>query len=117
MKSVNFATGPDRLKKTLRVIHVNHEFGYPYDGIAQLREKGIPIIEDCAHSFFSKDESNIIGTVGEFAIYSFPKIFPLQIGGLLVCNLNNKLPETNLLGKTEKQYIKNVLSYYIPNQG
>ena len=46
----------------------------------------MPIIEDCAGSFFSKDKKDTIGKIGDFVIYSFPKMFPLQIGGLLLSN-------------------------------
>ena len=103
-----------KIEPKTKVIIVNHEFGYPYKDIRALKMKGIPIIEDCAHSFFLKDENNV-GSVGDFSIYSFPKIFPIQIGGLLVANQNCTLSKSKLLGKSEKQYIKNVLSHYIQN--
>lgn len=106
-----------QIEPSTKVILVNHEFGFPYKDLLTLKNTGIPVIEDCAHSFFSKDENNTIGTVGDFVIYSFPKMFPLQIGGLLVSNLNCKLPETNLLEKAEKRYIKNVLSHHILRKG
>jgi len=96
-----------------KLILVNHEFGYPYADLLNLKKTGIPIIEDCAHSFFSNDKKNTIGTLGDFAIYSFPKMFPLQIGGLLVNNMDCKPRNSKHLDKKQKQYIKNVLSYYI----
>jgi len=102
-----------RVDPGTKVILVNHEFGYPYKNLLTLKKKGIPIIEDCAHAFFSKDQGKTIGTAGDFVIYSFPKIFPLQLGGLLVSNIDCKLSEKKLLGKAEKRYIKNVLSHYI----
>lgn len=94
-----------------RIIFVNHEFGYPYNQIDSLKQYKLPIIEDCCHSFFSTDEGNAIGTTGDFAIYSFPKIFPLQIGGLLtsIQPVKNTAPLDDL----KLQYIKNVLSHYI----
>lgn len=67
-----------------KLIFVNHEFGYPFKDLSNLKEFNLPIIEDCAHSFFSEDFQGTIGRVGDFVIYSFPKIFPVQIGGLLV---------------------------------
>jgi len=96
-----------------KVILVNHEFGYPYRELKKLKEYGLPIIEDCASSFFSEDEERSIGEVGDYCIYSFPKMFPLQIGGLLVSNQNNRFYPEYKLGDTELRYIKNVLSYYI----
>lgn len=65
-----------------KVIFVNHEFGYPYPNTESLKKYGLPIIEDCAHAFFS-DNGNI-GKVGDFKIYSLPKAFPMQLGGILV---------------------------------
>ncbi len=81
-----------------------------------LKETGIPIIEDCAHSFFSKDMNNNIGNVGDFVIYSFPKIFPLQIGGLLVSNFTRRVEKRNQIDDVKLRYIKNVLSYYIKTE-
>ena len=95
-----------------RLILVNHEFGYPYEELANLKKLQIPIIEDCAHSFFSTDENNTIGNVGDFVIYSFPKMFPIQIGGLLLCN-NSQVIEYHIKDITLLQYLKNVLSHYI----
>ena len=67
-----------------KVIFVNHEFGYAYKNIESLKSYGLPIIEDCAHSFFT--QANGIGTVGDFVIYSLPKAFSMQLGGILASN-------------------------------
>lgn len=96
-----------------RVIFVNHEFGYPYADIRRLKAYKLPIIEDCAGSFFSEDRDQSIGEVGDFVVYSFPKMFPLQIGGLLLSNGQGKLEENDRLGKNELRHIKNVLSSQI----
>ncbi len=96
-----------------RVILVNHEFGYPYRNLRTLKEYNLPIIEDCAHSFFSFDENNEIGNIGDFVIYSFPKMFPLQIGGLLVSNIPGRLETENKLHAEELRHIKNVMSSQI----
>lgn len=102
-----------RIDSSTKIIFVNHEFGYPYSGLSELKKDGIPIIEDCAHSFFSQDKDNFIGNVGDFVIYSFPKMFPLQIGGLLKSNLPGKTEEGSRVGPEILRYIKNVLSYHI----
>lgn len=99
-----------------KVILVNHEFGYPYKNMIKLKETGIPIIEDCAQSFFSQNENKTIGTFGDFVIYSFPKMFPIQIGGLLIKNINFNSPDSGVLENNKLGYIKNVLSYYIKNK-
>ncbi len=104
------------IEQNTKLLFVNHEFGYPYEELLELKKYQLPIIEDCAHSFFSSDKKNIIGTVGDYVIYSFPKIFPIQIGGLLVNNANNELLKKSVLGESECKYIKNVLSYYIQSK-
>lgn len=96
-----------------KVIFVNHEFGYPFKGLPQLREYNLPIIEDCASSFFSMSPDRSIGNIGDYVIYSFPKMFPLQIGGLLVSNRAGKPDIKDQLKDTKLQYIKNVLSAHI----
>ncbi len=106
-----------QLESDTKVILVNHEFGLPYRDLRELSKTGIPIIEDCAHSFFSEDEDHNIGKVGEFAIYSFPKIFPLQIGGLLVSNLPDRLKNGDQIVNERLRHIKNVLSNQIKNKG
>jgi hypothetical protein len=99
-----------------KVIFVNHEFGFPYTDIRKLRAYNLPIIEDCAGSFFSVDQNKDIGEIGDFIIYSFPKMFPLQIGGLLVSNIPGKLDFSYQIGTERVRYIKNVLSYHIKSK-
>jgi hypothetical protein len=99
-----------------RIIFVNHEFGYPYSDLRKLKDQKLPIIEDCAGSFFSQDKNNDIGETGDFVIYSFPKMFPLQIGGLLVSNAFNKIEKSNQINDIKLRYIKNILSYYIKSE-
>lgn len=69
-----------------KVIFVNHEFGYPYENVKELRRYGLPIIEDCAYDFFSASQDGMIGKEGDFAIYSLPKAFEVDFGGILVAN-------------------------------
>jgi hypothetical protein len=98
-----------------RVIFVNHEFGYPYQNLSALKEYQLPIIEDRAQSFISTDENGEIGTIGDFVIYSLPKYFPMQVGGILasshidVTSLNYSLP------RSASEYIVNRLSQGIPH--
>lgn len=98
-----------------KLILVNHEFGYPYPELHKLKDLMLPIIEDCAGSFFSEDRFGDIGNIGDFIIYSFPKMFPLQIGGLLVTNLTDRLNETvkYKINHAWLRHIKNVLSAYV----
>lgn len=73
------------LSSNTSVILVIHEFGYPYEGLKDLKKYGLPIIEDCAYAFFSQNEE--VGKVGDFAVYSLPKAFPVQLGGVLCSNI------------------------------
>jgi hypothetical protein len=108
-----FCTWSRIIEENTKIILVNHEFGYPYKELLKLREYSLPIIEDCAHSFFTKDNEGAIGTVGDFVIYSFPKMFPLQIGGLLVSNLLNGIEKSNRIDEVKLKYIKKVLTHHL----
>jgi hypothetical protein len=65
-------------------IFVIHEFGFPHPRLTELRKeadkRGVPLIEDCAYGWNTKG----IGQVGDYAIYSLTKAFPVQFGGYLV---------------------------------
>ncbi len=75
-----------------KAIFVNHEFGYAYENVSELKKYNLPIIEDCAHSFFT--QSPDIGRVGDYVIYSLPKGFSMQLGGIIAYRdkLNYKCP-------------------------
>lgn len=96
-----------------RVILVIHEFGYPYEDLDSLRELGIPIIEDCAYAFFSQNLSGTIGRVGEFAVFSFPKMFPMQIGGLISSQLVVPIEEEVWPAAGMEDYVKQTLSLHL----
>ena len=99
-----------------KVIFVNHEFGYIYPKMEYLVSLGLPIIEDCCTTFFSQDKQGKVGKYGDFAVYSFPKFFPIQIGGLLVSNhINPGLPDS-VLQPDARQYILKVLSYHLQQE-
>ncbi|MCX6279311.1 MAG: DegT/DnrJ/EryC1/StrS family aminotransferase [Bacteroidetes bacterium] len=102
-----------KIDKNTRVILVNHEFGFPFEEIADMRKYNLPIIEDCAHSFFSTDQQGLIGKVGDFVIYSFPKIFPVQTGGLLVSKNSISATAEYICDDNIIRLMKNVLSYHI----
>lgn len=90
-----------------KLIFVNHEFGYCHKELARLKKTGIPIIEDMALSFASGGMNCNAGRVGDFVIYSLPKFFPVSFGGVLKCNIPDRmkyLPETD----------KELESYFYP---
>jgi hypothetical protein len=93
------------LSADTKIIFVNHEFGYPFQQMEKLLALNIPIIEDCCTTFFSNDDNNKLGKYGDYAIYSLPKFFPIQVGGILVANNSKLLPPTDLINDEQKQYI------------
>jgi hypothetical protein len=105
-----FCTWTRSIVAGTKAVLVNHEFGYPYPDLDKLKATNLPVIEDCAGSFFSEDKDHTIGRRGDYVIYSFPKMFPLQIGGMLVSR-SGRLPEqSSALQPGARNYIRNVLS-------
>jgi len=96
-----------------KALLVNHEFGFPYEELRALRRFNVPIIEDAAHAFASNNREQSAGQVGDFVVYSFPKFFPIQTGGLLVFNEQNKMDEPP--ASSRNQYVQKVLSAHIDN--
>ena len=68
--------------KNTRAVFLIHEFGYFCDMPKLELHQSLPIIEDCAYAFPSEYRSDF-GKTGDFVIYSFPKAFPVNFGGLL----------------------------------
>src|ERR1043165_2105292 len=91
-----------------KALLVNHEFGFAYEDLCALRRFGVPIIEDAAHSFASNNREQSVGQIGDFVVYSLPKFFPIQIGGLLAFNERYTMDEP--LTYSAKQYVQKVLA-------
>ena len=69
-----------------RVMFVAHYFGLPKSlhGVrAWCDERGIALVEDCAHSYFGQAGDRPVGAWGDFAAASLSKFFPVDEGGLL----------------------------------
>ena len=87
------STAPDlddlarRIDGRTRAVMVTHYFGFIQD-LAPLRAlcdaRGIALIEDCAHCFIGEREGRPVGSVGDYAIASSMKFFPIYEGGALV---------------------------------
>ncbi len=88
-----------------KVIFVNHEFGYAYDDIKDIKKYNLPVIEDCAHTFFTTNSN--IGQVGDFIIYSLPKAFPMQLGAILSSR------KFDLSGIRECEKLKNYIENHL----
>lgn len=86
-----------------KVIIFNHEFGYPCRNMNDVAKYGLPIIEDCAHTFYDNDPE--IGKYSDFVVYSLPKAFPMQMGGILK---KNKSIEIETESAVEKYVLTNL---------
>jgi hypothetical protein len=103
------------IKSNTAAIFVNHEFGYPHRNLADLKKYNLPIIEDACHSFFANTNKEDIGLIGDFIIYSLPKIFPMQLGGLIFFDKKyEKIPQKTI-NNNERNYIENIISSSIKN--
>lgn len=77
-----------------KAIFVIHTFCFPHPELETLRkiadERNIILIEDCIAAFDSFNSQNIrLGSVGDYAVYSLRKIFPIKYGGILHSKKNN----------------------------
>jgi DegT/DnrJ/EryC1/StrS aminotransferase family len=97
-------------------IFVIHEFGYPYRDINKLLDYNLPIIEDACHSLMAGSDNQPVGKVGDFCIYSLPKFFPIQFGGILtVKSKYSKLIEKLYSPNDEEFFYINKVLYQFRN--
>jgi dTDP-4-amino-4,6-dideoxygalactose transaminase len=87
----NFCKPSRVLTEHTKAIFIIHEFGVPHPKTFELinlgKEKNIPVIEDCAHTIDSYfEDGQKAGSVADWTIISFPKMFPVHIGGILAGN-------------------------------
>lgn len=81
-----------KITKKTKVIMPVHLGGYPADmnSIIKLAKKyNITVIEDAAHAFGARYEDKMVGTIGDFGVYSFHEkknITSFGEGGILVTN-------------------------------
>lgn len=82
----------------VRALLAAHYFGLPRP-MEWLRrfcdERGIGLIEDCAHALFGRSDGRPIGSWGDYAIASLTKFFPVPEGGCLISHYH-RLPEQAL---------------------
>ena len=94
-----------------------HEFGYPYPKTQQLKnvcsKKGLPLLENCAWTYGSRLGKQLVGEIGDYTIYSLPKILPLQYGGLLR-SFNPIDALMNSVDEEKKKIIIGSLTKYLP---
>jgi len=79
-----------KIDSRTRAVLVIHYFGFPAP-IAKIkkfcRERGLFLIEDCAHVLFGRTEEGMpLGTLGDISVFSWRKFLPMYDGGQLVLN-------------------------------
>jgi len=83
---VDLAHLESNISPNTRAVLATHYFGFP-QRVKALREicdrHGMVLIEDCAHAFLGSAAGQPIGCLGDYAIGSAMKFFPLFDGGLL----------------------------------
>jgi dTDP-4-amino-4,6-dideoxygalactose transaminase len=80
---------PQKITPKTKAILICHTFGLPLDFeklyfLLRTSNFQIPIIEDCAHSFFAKYKEIPVGNLGTVSFFSLYKQFPIARGGLLI---------------------------------
>lgn len=85
--AVDLADIAARLTPAVKVLMATSYFGFP-QALKVLREfcdqRGLLLLEDCAHCFFGMHEGRAVGSWGDYAIASSMKFFPIYEGGCLV---------------------------------
>lgn len=94
----------DRHTKALLIVHF---FGViqPVEPIKKIcEEKGLYLIEDCAHILKGNSGDRELGTFGDFSVFSWRKFFPIQNGGMLVVPKESNVAEVELHKNSFRQY-------------
>ena len=109
----NYAKISRVLTVQTKVIYIIHNFGFPHPDLLKLRkvanERNIVLVEDCAFAFDSYTKNIRLGEIGDYAIYSLPKILPLKYGGILQCN--KVLDSKSYIPKQNKQLLSKDITY------
>jgi len=76
----------NQLSKYTKGMMVYHQYGFPQDMdtlMAFAKEKGLVVIEDCAHVIDSSYKGKKLGSIGDFGLFSFSKFcFCMTLGGI-----------------------------------
>lgn len=90
----NYNLTLESVKKTVtpqtKAVIVQHTYGIPceeiFDIYSYCKEKGIFLIEDCAHTFATKYRNRYLGTIGDAAFIStdHSKFISTSVGGLAI---------------------------------
>jgi hypothetical protein len=94
--SFNYCRIARAVTEATKVVVVIHEFGYAFPDLAahadEWRARGITIIEDCAHVAGLVVDGRVVGSFGDYGLFSLSKILPTPVGGLLRTQRPLRLP-------------------------
>ncbi|MBN1539129.1 MAG: DegT/DnrJ/EryC1/StrS aminotransferase family protein, partial [Candidatus Thermoplasmatota archaeon] len=100
------------LQEEVDAIMVIHEWGKPLPNLGGIKKWAegheTPLIEDCALTM-RKD----LGVHGDFVLYSFPKLLPMDSGGLLIGMNDGDLDEGMLQYTLEKDDAQSTGTQYL----
>ena len=86
---VDFQDLERRIGPKTKALYLIHYAGFP-GPVREMKKLaeiyGLPLIEDCALSLFSKEGDVPLGVTGDVAIFCLYKLLPVPNGGALICN-------------------------------
>jgi len=106
-----------QLSEKTKVVLINHEFGKVYREMDTVLKLNLPLIEDMAMSLFSTDDNRQTGNYGDFTIYSLPKFFPMQWGGILKINTPDYQVKQVELNVDLSTGLQKLLTFYLTDAG
>lgn len=100
--NLNTADVSRKITGQTKAVIVQHTFGLPgpLDELRQItKERGLILIEDCAHALGATYHGQMLGTLGDAAFFSFgrDKALSCVFGGAIAS------PDTNLINKIKQQ--------------
>lgn len=90
--NINYEDLLRKVTANTRVIIVQHTFGNPCRDIFKIKdfcqERGIHLLEDCAHTLGTEYEGRLLGTIGDASFFStdHTKYISTSVGGFAIVN-------------------------------
>ena len=87
--SADIADIRKKISDNTKALLIIHYFGFPQpiERILEICEaENIFLIEDCAHAFLSKYNGKLLGSFGDFSIFTYRKTLPIPDGASLIIN-------------------------------
>ena len=100
--------------KNCKAMLVSHYFGLAHS-LAEVRqwcdERGIALIEDCAHCYFGNAGEKPVGAWGDYSTASLSKFLPVPEGGLLA-SAHRPIPNLRLVPPSFKAQLKGAIDVF-----